>query len=118
MKWHKIPKLAIDAKEPIQLLKLGGKKFCLIYEQGKWFATSARCPHAGANLAGGWCEEGRLICPYHRHSFNLQDGKGAARQHNCITIYLIEQREDGMYIELPSNFLDNAIHLFRQNLKI
>lgn len=103
MKWHKLPQSALDSKLTIQLIQLDGKKFCLIYHQEEWYATSARCPHAGANLAGGWCEDGRLICPYHRHSFGLKDGKGAAGQHNCIIIYRTELREGGLYIELPES---------------
>lgn len=105
MKWHKIPQSVLNSKSPIQLLKLDGKKFCLIYHQDQWFATSAKCPHAGANLVNGWCKEGRLICPYHRHSFELRDGKGAPGQNNCIIVYRIEQREDGLYIELPQSLI-------------
>lgn len=112
MIWHQIPQSAIDSKAPIQLLKLKGKKFCLIYHQNKWFATSMSCPHAGANLAAGWCEEGRLICPFHRHSFDLHSGKGAVGQHNCIEIYRIELRSDGMFVELPQNFWDKMINFF------
>lgn len=109
MKWHKLPQTALDSKLPIQLLQLGGKKFCLIYHQEEWFATSSRCPHAGANLGGGWCEDGRLVCPYHRHSFGLKDGKGAVGQHNCISVYRIEKRNDGMYVELPQNLFKKLL---------
>lgn len=113
MKWYKLPLSALDSKEPIQLLTVGGIKFCLIYDHREWFATSARCPHAGANLAGGWCEHGRLICPYHRHSFDLIHGKGALGQNNSIRIYRIEQRQDGMYVELPQSLFRKWINLFR-----
>ena len=111
MKWIKIPSGALQQKTPIQLLKLEGRKFCLIYNEGNWHATSYTCPHAGANLAGGWCEDGRLICPYHRHSFSLLDGKGAAGQNNCITVYQIEKREDGFYIELPQSLFSKWFNL-------
>lgn len=103
MKWHKLPSSAIDSKQSIQLLKLEGKKFCLIQHQNQWYATSYKCPHAGANLAGGWLEKGRLICPFHRHSFDLKDGKGALGQNNCIAIYKIQKRDDGLYVELPQS---------------
>lgn len=112
MTWYQIPQSAVDSKEPIQLLKVNGKKICLIYHQDTWYATSSKCPHAGANLAGGWCEKGRLICSFHRHSFDLLNGKGAEGQHNCIDIYHLELRSDGMYIELPQSFLDKAINFF------
>ncbi|MGN0003331.1 MAG: Rieske (2Fe-2S) protein [Sphingobacterium composti] len=103
MKWHKIPSNAINSKQPIQLLKGDGQKYCLIYHQEKWYATSAKCPHAGANLAGGKCEDGKLICPFHRHSFDLISGKGAEGQNNYITTYRIEKRNNDQYVQLPQN---------------
>lgn len=105
MKWHRLPSSALSEKAPIKLLKIAGRKVCLISNEGKWHATSARCPHAGANLAGGWCENGQLFCPYHRHHFDLLDGKGAPGQNNSIIIYLIEEREDGLYIQLPETLM-------------
>lgn len=112
MKWHKIPQSALESEQSIQLVKLDGRKFCLIRENNNWHATSVKCPHAGANLAGGWCENGKLICPYHRHQFDLIDGRGSIGQNNAITIYRLQQREDGLYIELPENLLAKLGKLF------
>ena len=113
MKWHKIPSSAIRTKAPVQLLQLAGQKFCLIYYQGEWHATSYKCPHAGANLADGWCEEGKIICPYHRHSFNLIDGKGTKGQNNAIRIYRLELRQDDLYVELPESMINKLLNLFK-----
>lgn len=113
MKWHKIPESVFLNKKPIQQIMLGSKDICLIYEEEKWHATSSKCPHAGANLAGGWCENGKIICPYHRHSFDLENGKGAPGQYNAITIYKLEEREDGLFVELPENLLSKLSKIFR-----
>ncbi|MCA5004780.1 Rieske (2Fe-2S) protein [Sphingobacterium bovistauri] len=113
MTWHKIPHSAIDSKKAIQQIKLAGKDFCLIYHEEKWHATSIKCPHAGANFTGGWCENGRLICPYHRHSFALGDGKGALGQYNAITIYRLEQKDSELYIELPESIFTKLANIFK-----
>lgn len=104
MKWFKLPQDVIAAKRPIQFVKLEGTSFCLIYHQDEWHATSYKCPHAGANLADSWCENGHIICPHHRHHFDLKTGKGAAGQNNFIRIYQLQERQDGWYIELPQSF--------------
>jgi nitrite reductase (NADH) small subunit/3-phenylpropionate/trans-cinnamate dioxygenase ferredoxin subunit len=31
--------------------------------------------HAGAPLKNGWCERGKVICPFHRHEFDLISGR-------------------------------------------
>lgn len=113
MKWLKIPEQTFSSEKEIQLLKLSGTKFCLIHHQGHWYATATRCPHAGANLAYGWCEKGEIICPYHRHRFNLINGKGAEGQNNYIRTYRLQQREDGIYIELPQSLFRKILDFFK-----
>lgn len=113
MKWHKTPSSALSSDAPIQLWKIGGTRFCLISYEGKWYATSAKCPHAGANLAAGWCENGLLVCPYHRHKFDLNHGKGAAGQNNSIRTYKLEHRDDGWYIELPQHIWNRWFGFFK-----
>lgn len=106
MKWHKIPSAALSSSAPIQLLRMDGIAFCLVNEQGEWYATSAKCPHAGANLAEGWCDRGQLVCPYHRHHFDLSTSKGAPGQYNAIRVYQLEWRDEELYILLPQSLWD------------
>ncbi len=69
----------------------------------KYYAVQRSCPHAGADLSGGWCKEGKLICPYHRYSYNLETGKGSEGQGDYIDTFPVEVREDGIYIGLPES---------------
>jgi|SRR5690606_6685630 len=105
MKWYKLPDTVKQSTQPIQVCKVGGQRICLIQDQGKWYATSSKCPHAGGDLGSGWCENGQLICPRHRQRFDLQTGKGAAEQYNAIRTFNLEEREDGLYVELPVTLL-------------
>lgn len=99
MRWIKLYDSKIMEEEDfIRLLKVEGKKICLVKNQDTCFATQSRCPHAGADLSQGWCENGKLICPFHRYKYDLKSGKGDPGQGDYITIYPLEIRNDGIYI--------------------
>ncbi|MEC3881247.1 Rieske (2Fe-2S) protein [Parapedobacter sp. 10938] len=105
MKWIKVAKEAIPKTDGIRKVKIAGKGVCIIRDGGALHATSARCPHAGADLSGGWCEKERLICPYHRHAFSLETGRGDPGQGDYITIYPLEEREGEWFIGMKESWL-------------
>ena len=39
------------------------------------FALDDACTHATASLAGGWVEDGKVMCPRHAAEFCLKTGK-------------------------------------------
>ncbi|WP_093364636.1 Rieske (2Fe-2S) protein [Sphingobacterium wenxiniae] len=82
----------------IQKVVVGGKRLCLLLLRGKLYATGSRCPHAGADLSQGWCEEGKLVCPYHRHRFDLQTGKGDVGQGNYIDVFPVREENGKWYV--------------------
>jgi len=82
----------------IQKVVVGGKRLCLLLLSGKLYATGSRCPHAGADLSQGWCEEGKLVCPYHRHRFDLQTGKGDVGQGNYIDVFPVREENGKWYV--------------------
>lgn len=109
MKWIKVADEAIPQTTGVRKIKIAGKHVCLIRDGDKLHATSARCPHAGADLSGGWCEEGRLICPYHRHAFSLETGRGDPGQGDYITLYPLEERADGWFIGISDTWLGKLL---------
>ena len=54
---------------------LGDDSFVLIRNGSEVRAFSGKCPHAGAPLAEGAICNGRLICPWHKGSFAIADGR-------------------------------------------
>lgn len=38
------------------------------------FALDGVCPHKGAPLGNGWCEEGVVACPMHGWRFDIRSG--------------------------------------------
>lgn len=99
MKWFKLFAAGIlTSPDFIKLVTVSGKKLCIVKEGQRIFAVQNKCPHAGADLSQGWCDKGNLVCPYHRHEFNLETGRGAPGQGDYINTYPVEIREEGVYI--------------------
>ena len=46
----------------------------VIWSDGRVVACERACPHEQADLSHGHLSEGRLVCPHHAASFDLDDG--------------------------------------------
>ncbi|NCD72200.1 Rieske (2Fe-2S) protein [Mucilaginibacter agri] len=101
MKWYKVGSVG-EVLPPISKVSVGGKKLCIVNYEGKLFALSARCPHAGADLSEGWCENGKLICPFHRYAYDLETGRGNTGQNDFVPTYKVEIRNNEVYVGIPS----------------
>ena len=55
-------------------VEVGGKKLLLARSGADLFALGGTCPHAGATLAEGIRCGDRVICPWHKASFDLRSG--------------------------------------------
>jgi NADPH-dependent 2,4-dienoyl-CoA reductase/sulfur reductase-like enzyme/nitrite reductase/ring-hydroxylating ferredoxin subunit len=55
-------------------IMLGETAVLLIRDGNSVRAFGAKCPHAGAPLEGGAICNGRLICPWHKATFQIEDG--------------------------------------------
>lgn len=105
MKWIKISE-NIPPEDQIARFKILGKNICLLNHCQKLYAFSAKCPHAGADLSGGWCENNYIVCPVHRYKYNLENGRGAVGQGDYLKIYQVEERTDGVYILMNKGWRD------------
>ena len=102
MKWYKIPGVNITGQPFIKRVKAGNKTICLVGLEGQVFALSAKCPHAGGDLTAGWCKNGKLVCPVHRYSYNLETGKGSEGQNDYVNTYPVEIRNGVIYVGIIS----------------
>jgi len=114
MNWIKI--LSSDnysSENFIRLIKVSGRKICLVKVGDEFFATQSRCPHAGADLSQGFCKDKKLICAFHRYEYDLTTGRGAPGQGDYINTYPLEQRADGLYIGFKErwSFIKKLFHL-------
>ncbi|WP_312192051.1 Rieske (2Fe-2S) protein [Sphingobacterium sp.] len=102
--WYKIEQTEFLEQATISEHRFGGKIICIAKIEDQIYAFSRKCPHAGASLKNGWCERGKVICPFHRHEFDLLTGKGNPGQHNFIHIYPIKHQNDAYYVGLEIGF--------------
>ena len=107
MKWYPIPGIELTGKPFIQQVKVRGKGIIVIGYEDQLYALGSTCPRAGAELSGGWCKEGKIICPFHRYSYNLQTGKGSPGQNDYVDSYPVEIREGEVYVGIET-FWDRA----------
>ncbi len=99
MKWIKVfPPGISGSADFMRSIPVSGRNICFVKLDDDLYAVQNKCPHAGADLSQGWCSEGKLVCPYHRHEFDLETGRGAPGQGDYIDTYPIENRADGVYI--------------------
>lgn len=112
MAWYKIPDFQFTSEPIIKKVKVNGKGIILVGYESNVYALSSTCPHAGAELSGGWCKDGKLICPIHRYAYDIQTGKGDPGQNDFVDVYPVEVREDGVYIRITS-FLEKVKQAFK-----
>ena len=56
-------------------VEAGGFCLAVFLHAGKVHVLDNHCPHAGANLAGGYITDGCVVCPKHNWPFQLEDGQ-------------------------------------------
>ena len=77
----------------------GDRKICLARKNGNLIAFQGLCPHAGADLSCGSIDSlGNLVCPLHRYTFSLINGRNVSGEGYFLKRYPVEIREDGIYI--------------------
>lgn len=102
--WHKVYDFNEQGKEPqplhsVRAVEVQGKSVCMARLDDGYYAIDDSCPHAGAHLSGGRCDEqGYVICPVHRYRYDARTGKG--KQGDYVEPYPVETRPDGVYIGL------------------
>lgn len=64
-----------------RIIRLAGREWLFIHEQGQNYLLKNACPHKGAPLALATLENGYLRCPQHGIAFDLD--RGTAITANC-----------------------------------
>lgn len=99
LKWFKFSpsfealKTDLNERKSMPIL-IDGKPILLVLYKDKFYLVKNKCPHQGAKLDGAVCEEGMIVCPWHRYAFDLETGRGAGLY---LENYPIEARNDGLY---------------------
>ncbi len=93
-----------------QLLQaeVAGKQVCIAKTSMGIAACAAKCPHAGGNMAEGFLDKrDHIICPIHRYTFNLDNGRDLSGEGYYLKIYPVEVRDSGIFLGIEDGGLFN-----------
>ena len=74
MSLHRVARFADVPQDRGLQVEIGDCKIVLLRANGELRAFQGLCPHAGAPLAEGALCHGRLICPWHKAAYRVEDG--------------------------------------------
>ncbi|MEI9808216.1 MAG: Rieske (2Fe-2S) protein [Bacteroidota bacterium] len=108
MAWYKIAHHINElefAANNIAVVEVNGKKICIGRYQESIFAFSYKCPHAGGSLADGHIDAlGNVVCPLHRYTFDLKNGRNTSGEGYYLKHWPVELREEGLYVKMEKSF--------------
>jgi 3-phenylpropionate/trans-cinnamate dioxygenase ferredoxin subunit len=73
-KWLPVCGLSRLISQTIVCARVSGVDLILVWNEGRAVACERVCPHEQADLSLGHLAGGRLFCPRHAASFDLQNG--------------------------------------------
>lgn len=76
-----------------------GQDIALFLIDGKYFACSNRCPHAGAQLCDGFIDGTVVTCPWHGWSFELNASGTEPR--DGVTRYEVIDEDGELKVVIP-----------------
>lgn len=79
------------------VVRFDGEEVAIFNIEGKLFACSARCPHAGGPLADGFLDGTAVVCPWHGWSFELDCVGNAPR--DGVERYRVSRDGEELYLE-------------------
>ena len=74
MPWMRAaPLAALDGRDVVGV-EVAGQRLAVYQLDGAVYATTDRCPHAGAPLSRGCVVDGYIECPMHHALFDIRTG--------------------------------------------
>ncbi len=90
----------VVADQGLQVI-VSGRNLAVFFHKGEWFAMDDACPHKRTPLSQGNCAMGKVTCPLHGWTFDLQTGACTETPHKPVTIH--EVRTVGEEIQIRLN---------------
>jgi nitrite reductase/ring-hydroxylating ferredoxin subunit len=108
-KWYKIAETAAELpfdENNIVQIEVAGKKICVVKTFDSIAACTAKCPHAGGNMAEGFLDKDvNIVCPVHRYKFNLKNGRDVTGEGYFLKIYPVKVNDVGIFLGIEEGGL-------------
>jgi NADPH-dependent 2,4-dienoyl-CoA reductase/sulfur reductase-like enzyme/nitrite reductase/ring-hydroxylating ferredoxin subunit len=100
MTLHRVARFADVPEDRGLEVRIADTKILLLRVGDQLRAYQGECPHAGAPLAEGALCHGRLICPWHKAAYRIEDGALCEPPAlDSLQRYRLEIREDEVWVE-------------------
>jgi len=100
MALHRVARFADIPEHRGLEVRAGDNKIVLLRVGDQLRAYQGECPHAGAPLAEGALCHGRLICPWHKAAFRIEDGALCEPPSlDSLKRYPLEMRGDEVWVD-------------------
>ena len=73
-----------------KVVDLNGLSIALLNDNGKFFAINNTCAHMQGPLGEGTCEDGKVTCPWHGWTYDLETGKNTFNNNIKLNVYEIK----------------------------
>ena len=81
-----------------KVVAVGGDDVAVFHVDGKFYAMSDSCPHAGGPLSEGEIDGGAVLCPWHGWAFTL-DPDDKTPPSDMICKYRVTVEDDEVFVE-------------------
>lgn len=103
VRWRRVDddRLAGLAEGALLRIVVKGRAIRFVRMGGVLRALADQCPHQGKSFEGGWCEDGHVVCPWHRLQFDPVTGRCRFGMAGNVEVFPLEERADGVHIGFP-----------------
>jgi pyruvate oxidase len=98
--WYRVEPGPLEM-DRVTTVVAAGRAVCITRTAAGYGALDNRCPHQGGPLGDGQIENGYVICPWHGYEYHPCSGSPPEGFSDAATGYPVEERDDGLYVELP-----------------
>jgi thiamine pyrophosphate-dependent acetolactate synthase large subunit-like protein/nitrite reductase/ring-hydroxylating ferredoxin subunit len=100
LEWVKVDPQDLEV-DRVTTVIAAGRAICLTRTAQGYGALDNHCPHQGGPLGDGQIANGYVICPWHAYEYDPATGTPPPGFKDAATCYRIEERADGVWLELP-----------------
>lgn len=87
MAWIELCKVSDLKNGEGKFVDIGGRQLAVFMNDGKPHVVDDYCPHAGGSLAGGFLEDGCVVCSWHYWAFDLSTGNVTPNGRAHVGVY-------------------------------
>ena len=86
------------AEGKVREVIVDGKTLLGVNQESNLKVFDELCPHQKASLKEAVCEDGAVVCPWHKYAFCLNSGRDLSTSGNALPVYKTKLEEGNWYV--------------------